>query len=161
MTKNPLLPFLVAIFLAGNALSSVTPGHSQNAGRVSKGAKAKHRPPTLLVEDELTLQEKEELAEGFRAAYNLAAAPEIAAIDPIALNVTRYGASAKGVIVKEKEGELYLDTTPCEPVLRKKQMYTFNSPYKKDEADEITCPKSAVKIKMTKITQTSRRPLEN
>jgi hypothetical protein len=107
----------------------------------------------------MTLREKQELAEGFRVAYNLAAAPDLVAIDAIELSIPRYGASAKGVVVKEKEGELYLDTTPCEPEVRKKQMYTFNSPYRKDDADEITCPKSSVKYKMTKVTQRARRPL--
>lgn len=155
-----LLPIVVVLLLAGNEYSLTGTVSSQGSMRMPPRTKpADRHPPARTVQAVLTPEEQDELAEGFRVAYNLAEAPDLAAVRAVALRVPRYGASAKGVVVKEKYGELYLDTTPCEPQVRKKQMYTFNSPYRKEEADEITCPKSSVKIKMTKITQRGRRSL--
>jgi hypothetical protein len=59
----------------------------------------------------------------------------------ITINVTaraKPGDVAIGVILEEKDGLLYLDTTPCKP-LKEKQITQFVIPYTKKVYDPLAC----------------------
>jgi hypothetical protein len=50
----------------------------------------------------------------------------------------RSGDIASGVVESEKEGKLYLNTTPCKPA-QEASSVVFHKPYTKTAAGEIVC----------------------
>jgi hypothetical protein len=50
----------------------------------------------------------------------------------------RSGDIASGVVESEKEGKLYLNTTPCKPA-QEADTVVFHKPYTKKAAGEIVC----------------------
>jgi hypothetical protein len=50
----------------------------------------------------------------------------------------RSGDIASGVVESEKEGKLYLNTTPCKPA-QEADTVVFHKPYTKTAAGEIVC----------------------
>ena len=50
----------------------------------------------------------------------------------------RQGDIASGVVESEKEGKLYLNTTPCKPA-QEADSVVFHKPYTKTAAGEIVC----------------------
>jgi hypothetical protein len=77
-------------------------------------------------------------------------------IDLIQLGVAKPGESAKGIVILEKKGELYLDSTPCEVEWNRKQIFTFNKPYSKEEMDDQACTGTNDLLKISKITRRKR-----
>lgn len=62
----------------------------------------------------------------------LRAAPPAEALAPYA----KAGQGATGEVVKEENGELELDTTPCE---KNRTVLTFKMPYTKEAAGSVNC----------------------
>jgi hypothetical protein len=75
-------------------------------------------------------------------------------ISPLEIQVLtiKPGHSAEGFVLWEDEEELWLDSSYCEPDSQKKQIHTFNKPYRKSNARETHCSNADpyVKIKVLK-----------
>ncbi|HYX27486.1 MAG TPA: hypothetical protein VE863_02885 [Pyrinomonadaceae bacterium] len=108
--------------------------------------------PTRVGNSELRLETVQKLGEAFKKTYGLAAPPDMRSISQVLLSTSQTGDSAKGVVMLEKSGELYLDTTPCETDWDKKQVHTFNQPYTQESTDDQSCS-STKSYKMKKVTQ--------
>lgn len=66
---------------------------------------------------------------------------------------TRPGDSAVGLLLLEEKNELYLDATPCQRSVAKKQIITFRKPYKKETQKNKTCEEGPFSYQAIKVTQ--------
>jgi hypothetical protein len=67
-------------------------------------------------------------------------------------NVTP-GGSAVGIVLLEEKNELYLDATPCQRFVARKQIITFRRPYKKETQKEKACGEGQFRYHAIKVTQ--------
>ncbi len=141
---------LVLGLVAGAAL---TPSHARAPQPEFAPAEIAIPAPTPLSVKQLPLSMQEKLASGFQHAYGLAEPPDLDSLSQIQIQEARVGESAKGVVVLEKSGQLYLDSTPCESSLDRKQVFPFIKPYDSEEADDKLCTDPARTYKMKKVTQ--------
>ncbi len=66
---------------------------------------------------------------------------------------TKPGDSATGLMLLEEKNELYLDTTPCQKSIAKKQIMTFRKPYKREPQKNKTCEEGQFSYSSIKVTQ--------
>jgi hypothetical protein len=57
---------------------------------------------------------------------------------PVPPTEARSGDVATGVVEREADGKLYLNTTPCKPP-QESEIVVFHQPYKKSSLGEIVC----------------------
>ena len=109
--------------------------------------------PTRLGYSTLSLETVQKLGQGFKKTYGLTEPPDVAEITQVLLSTSQSGETANGVVVLEKSGELYLDTTPCEAAWDKKQIFSFNEPYSQESTDDQLCTSPPKSYKMKKVTK--------